>query len=470
MTTQTLYLFPDTNLFIQCKSLNELDWSEWANFSEIHLIVCRPVLREIDNQKNYGNSRVSRRTRKTHSLFRDIAINEKDYELIRKSGPKVKLFLEPLIGPYSELSDRLDYSKSDDEIVGCLFNYVKRYPEADVRLLTHDSGPIMTAKSLGLSFIPVKEDWILPPENSEADQEIVRLKNEIAQLKKAEPEFHIQCLDPDDIEVDSLEFKYPVYEPLSESDISTYMDLLRNRFSPAKVFIPQEPEIRRFPESLRLWNKAISKYKDKKYPSWIKKCEDFLSTLHQKMNQEARLSFCFLVENKGTRPGNNALIYIASKGSFKICPPEKRETRLRLPPPPKPPQEEEILNKFRYRDSILPNLIPSYVPPPIYSSGVENRRDPNGFYYKPERPVTPAESFCLECEQWRHGTGAEDFAGDIFVDPNLNKISGALECVIHAENLSNPVRKVVPVKITVKKRDSRDYADSLVNDLLCSTK
>lgn len=91
MTTQTLYLFPDTNLFIQCKSLNELDWSEWANFSEIHLIVCRPVLREIDNQKNRGNGRVSRRARKAHSLFRDIAINEKDYELIQKDGPKVTL-------------------------------------------------------------------------------------------------------------------------------------------------------------------------------------------------------------------------------------------------------------------------------------------------------------------------------------------------------------------------------------------
>lgn len=109
MTTETLYLFPDTNLFIQCKSLNELDWSEWANFSEIHLIVCRPVLREIDNQKNRGNGRVSRRARKAHSLFRDIAINEKDYELIQKDGPKVKLFLEPLIRPCSELSDRLDY-------------------------------------------------------------------------------------------------------------------------------------------------------------------------------------------------------------------------------------------------------------------------------------------------------------------------------------------------------------------------
>ncbi|MDE0088036.1 MAG: PIN domain-containing protein [Candidatus Poribacteria bacterium] len=452
MPTETLYLFSDTNLFIQCKSLNELDWSEWANFSEIHLIVCRPVLREIDNQKNYGNSRVSRRARKAHSLFRDIAINEKDYELIQKDGPKVKLFLEPLIGPCSELSDRLDYSKPDDEIVGCLCTYVKQNPEADVRLLTHDSGPMMTTRGLGLSFIPVKEDWILPPENNEANREITRLKNEIAQLKKAEPEFHIQCLDSNDIEVDSLEIEYPVYEPLSERDISAFMDLLKNRFPPAKIFGPREPETGVLPEPLRLWKEAISRYKDQEYPFWIKKCEDFLSKLHEK-----RPSFFFFTENRGTRPGNNALIDIASKGNFKICSLEKKETRLHLPP--KPPQEELILNGFRYPESATRSL------PPFFDG-----RDPNGFYYKSERWETPVESFCLECEQWRHGTGALHFGEEIFIDPNINKISGALECVIHAENLSNPVKKVVPVKITVAKRDSRDYADTLVNDLLCSTK
>ena len=458
MTAQTLYLFPDTNLFIQCKSLNELDWSEWANFSEIHLIVCRPVLREIDNQKNRGNSRISRRARKAHSLFRDIAINEKDYDLMRKSGPKVKLFLEPLIGPCSELSDRLDYSKPDDEIVGCLLTYVKQHPEADVRLLTYDSGPMITAKSLGLSFIPVKEDCILPPENNEADREIARLKNEIAQLKKTEPDFHIKCLDSNNIEVDSLELEYPVYEPLSEKDISAFVDLLRSKLPPAKIFSPREPVI---PGFRILSNEAISRDRDQEYTSWIEKCEDFLSKLHQKVEKKLRPSFCFLVENQGTRPGSNALICIASKGNFKICPPQKRKTRLRLPPPPKLLQGEEALNRLRYPESVT-SYLPSLLP--------ENRRDPNDFYYKPKRWMMPVESFCLECEQWRHGTDAEYFTGDIFVDPNLSKISGVLECVIHAENLSNPVKKVVPVKITVAKRDSRDYADALVNDLLCSTK
>lgn len=71
---QTLYLFPDTNLFIQCLDLQELDWSKWPDVAEVHLIVSLPVQQEIDKQKTLGqNSRVGRRARRTYSsLFRPL--------------------------------------------------------------------------------------------------------------------------------------------------------------------------------------------------------------------------------------------------------------------------------------------------------------------------------------------------------------------------------------------------------------
>ena len=41
--TKILYLFPDTNLLVQCRPLEELDWEQWKQFDEIHLIISRPV-------------------------------------------------------------------------------------------------------------------------------------------------------------------------------------------------------------------------------------------------------------------------------------------------------------------------------------------------------------------------------------------------------------------------------------------
>lgn len=145
MTRRNLCLFPDTNVFIQCRPLEEFDWSEWADFEEVYLIVCRTVQREIDRQKTHGNDRVAQRARKTNSLFRHII--EKGYKVIREDGPPVKLILESSSVPSNELKDDLDYSNPDDEIIGFLYKYKQQYPEADVRLLTHDTGPMMTAKS-----------------------------------------------------------------------------------------------------------------------------------------------------------------------------------------------------------------------------------------------------------------------------------------------------------------------------------
>ena len=43
MPDQVLYLFPDTNLFIQCLPLQQIDWTLWSDFDEVHLLVSRPV-------------------------------------------------------------------------------------------------------------------------------------------------------------------------------------------------------------------------------------------------------------------------------------------------------------------------------------------------------------------------------------------------------------------------------------------
>ena len=170
MGEKILYLFPDTNLFIQCKQVRDLDWSEWSEFSEIHLIVCRPVTREIDDQKTRGNSRVAQRSRSTYQLFGPLAEDEQDFLVINDSAPMVKLMLEGLGQPSPELKEVLNYNKTDDEIVGCLHRFRQENPDVDARLLTHDRGPMLTARSLGLPCVPIMETWLLPPEQNQAEK------------------------------------------------------------------------------------------------------------------------------------------------------------------------------------------------------------------------------------------------------------------------------------------------------------
>ena len=67
VTTSTLYLFVDTNLFIHCHAPEQLDWSPWHEFEEVRLIVSTPVLREIDRLKTRGG-RVGNRARAASAM------------------------------------------------------------------------------------------------------------------------------------------------------------------------------------------------------------------------------------------------------------------------------------------------------------------------------------------------------------------------------------------------------------------
>ena len=487
--TENLYLFVDTNLFVQCRDLSELDWSEWNDFSEVHLIVSLPVQREIDRQKARGNDRVGRRARSTYSsLFRAIATGDKEYELVNESKPMVKLFLESPSRPDLDLADSLDYSRPDDEIIGCLNRFAKDHPDLDVRLLTYDTGPMMTARGLGLSVSPIRSDWILPPENNEGEREVARLRQEVVQLKKAEPQFDIKCIDAGGDEINALELTYRIYRPLTEDDVSHCMNLIEDNFPIETEFNRRDlilpphitmPRLGRQPQYKPASEEVINNYRENEYPEWLDDCREWLTGVHELLQRKEGLPFFrFEVANVGSRPGKDALVVIRAKGDFKVCPPpygedepeETEETDLSIPSPPRPPRGRwqssntslsRMLGGFNYLGGPslldLPSLaVPAHIPP-------TPRRDPNLFYYKPTRITEPAHTFSLECEQWRHETSSEPFVGDIFVAEGLTKASGALECEIHAENLFKPAVKRIPVRIEIEYPSSRDVVEDVIN-------
>ena len=500
MPKNTLYLFPDTNLFIQCRPLEQLDWAEWAEYAEVHLIVCRPVQREIDNQKNRGNNRVAQRARNTYGTFREILSSESRYKLLNHSGPEVRLYLEHPSLPSAELKEVLDYSKPDDELVGCLHRFTREHAGKDARLLTHDLGPAMTAESHDLRVVFIKDEWVLEPENNEQERENTRLRERVAQLEKAEPKFSIKNVDEHGTEINSLNVEYTFYEPLSDDEISTYIGQITNRFRVAIHFGSREPDEREPTGLARLFagkeiytpasSEDISRYTNQEYPDWVESCEDILSGLHETLQQEvAQPLISIVVENCGTRPGTNALIEIVAKGNLKVCPPETggdspsidADTGLQLPRPPRAPRglwapsrmSIAGISALKFDAEATSRLIRnlrSFELPVAPTVSPSPRRDSNSFYYVPNRPDLPVGSFSLDCELWRHEIGERYFGVEVFVDRDARDVRGAIECKVHASNLSTPVKKVIPVWVTIQTKSVAKYARALVHALVGSVK
>ncbi|MGB9366215.1 MAG: PIN domain-containing protein [Xanthobacteraceae bacterium] len=499
MSATTLFLFPDTNLFVQCRALEELDWTIWGPFDEIHLIVCRAVQSEIDNQKNKGSDRLGKKARTASSLFREIILSGKPDKDVRQSRPVVKLSIRPDFKPSAEISERLQYGERDDQLVGTAYGFRQAHPNADVRVLTHDTGPMASAKMVGLAVAAIPDDWLLPPESTEGEKKLASMERELSRLKKAEPEFKILCVNDKNEQLDRLDIEVAQYEPLSPSAVEDFMAQLSQRFPLATDFGPRE-RVERDARSMTAaflgekevfkpaTDEQIAAYQDDEYPKWLDRCEKFLLGLHTVLQRRAGPPrFRFVARNVGSRPARDALVTVEAKGDFEIRPPpyksererEAEEARnlLELPPPPKEPHGVWEKQRGFYRslsEELATRRVAGLMGPgtdlfPIHSlTAPIARRDPNGFFYKPDRSRIPTSQFSLECEQWRHEVSPEVFAGEFHYDTEEETIAGMLECRIHAENLSTPASLKVPVRLTIKRIDLIGTARSIV-DIACRT-
>ena len=481
--TKVLHFYVDTNLFIECRPLDQLGWSNWEKFETIKLIVSRPVQREIDNQKYRGNGRVAKRARSTYSLFRKIIMGDNSQSVIQTDNPRVELILEAPSNPDTELSNDLDYSKADDNIIGCMSNFVKSNSDADVRLLTNDAGPAMTAQSMSLQFEFTPQDWLIAPESNDYEREITRLNEEISTLTKQEPTIEIECQELDSSQSSQILLHYEHFEPLSETVTENMMDEIRSRFPMIKTFDtdPKPPTRQQLRLGLTILagsyspptREAIDKYQRESYPHWIGLCGSMLKNIHQ-IEQRLNLpTITVIADNVGTRPANHALCIFKAKGNFKMLPPliqrdvdEMKElTRFQLPP--EAPRgtwrstAELLLGGFS--NSALE--IPSFMGSDLINNDIIDARDPNDFYYKPERSKKPMDAYELECEQWRHNSGALGFEIQMIVDNVDQQIRGAVEIEIHAENLTHPATKIIPIRFDVKSVNLEDHVRKMISNM-----
>jgi hypothetical protein len=169
----------------------------------------------------------------------------------------------------------------------------------------------------------------------------------------------------------------------------------------------------------------IAAYRDEKYPKWLSSCENVLRNYHRTQQQRAgAATFTFAVSNEGARPAKDALVTLEAKGKFEIMPPPYRakeaEDNRRIPELPQPPAAPsgkwqagfagqrhalDQLERMNRSIALATNPLGSHetLLRTPWLADLRARRDPNGFFYKPDRAKAPAAAFSLECEQWRHG-------------------------------------------------------------------
>ena len=433
-------------------------------------------------------------------MLRTLITGECDHILICEGQPIVRLYLDGPGKPSSELDEILDYSKPDDEFVGHTYRYMKEHAAEEVILLTHDTGPMLTAKNLSINYRKIPDDWLIGSQQESANAETARLRQRVRELEQQEPRLALAFRDKSYNPVEVIQIDHPVYEPISRSEIDECIEMI-------KAFVPMQTEFEQFAperrgESSLLRTVAalrgtyvpptkeeVRRYQESSYPHWLSECESYLSDFHSVLQtQVPQPCYILTAANVGTRPARDALITLTAKGEVQIAveedidthdPDEQQDTGERLPSPPEVPVGrwtgpfdqlssivgggEGLANFHRSAVALSSGGLPtaSYLPEHIISS----RHDPNGFYYKPHRPTDPTDIVSLECEQWRHKSDPEDFEFLVFFDHDEQQTDGAIQCEIHAENLTTPASLIVPVRIRTMRTSSAPFAREMVHRL-----
>ncbi len=489
-----LTLFPDTNLFIQCRDLSELEWKDIGEFDEITLIVSRPVHKEIDSQKGRGNDRLGRRARSTAALFKKIITNGGKAHLVRETAPKVVVALGIQSQPSANL-DGIDLRENDDRILAIAHGYSKEHEGEDVRVITHDSGPLALAAMIGLPAIDIPDGWLREPEPSSAERENAKLKREIEHLKRHEPSFVIEAVDDSGSMIKRHAFEQERFESLSDSEVDDFLSRLKKKHPLRQNFDEADPP----PVG---WQNArgiitglggtlefnppsedeMLDYIQKRYPKWVSECETFFRSLGQRLNcRRPNLLASILIRNDGVRPAKDALVTFETRGNIKIRPPMREgekntdDDRMELPRSPAVPRGKWVTPMTRATSSLFGavaaaramntfEILNEEVSPLAIHRSLHHlgKRDPNSFYYKSERPEMPVDCYALECEQWRHAASSEEFIIEFHPDGSGEVSEGSLICKVEAENLSDPVVIVTPVRILETTGSTISVAEKLI--------
>ncbi len=181
-----MFLFPDTHIFLHFRDPSELPWIEVTKAKEITLVIGRTVQKEIEKKKFELRGRAQDRARAYARKLGDIVVNGSPTTL-RESGPRLLLAYIPQRPHGWTPPTDLAPNWQDDQLIADALGYLQAHPDANVAILSEDSGVLATAIAHGLNIIRPGDDWALPTEATAEAKELEKLKRENAELRRVGP-------------------------------------------------------------------------------------------------------------------------------------------------------------------------------------------------------------------------------------------------------------------------------------------
>ncbi len=171
------YLFLDTNIFLHYRHFEDIPWKTVV-CDDFTLVVAPIVLDELDKHKDREKGKIQKRAKRVSSLLYEVLMNGKECKV------PILYCKEPV--PSKEDSEKMDLSTNDNRLI--LSALKSEYNISDIIIISGDKGIQFRAASNGLAHILLPDTYRLPPEKTDEEKEIERLKEELKAVTERVPE------------------------------------------------------------------------------------------------------------------------------------------------------------------------------------------------------------------------------------------------------------------------------------------
>ena len=235
MDSQRVAIFPDTNVFLHFRPLNEIDWRTLLNAIVVEIKIAPVVTRELEQQKTFNPSRKlrDRADSSLRLLHRYLDENE-----VRDGATLEFLVSEPNIDMASALS--LNLQLGDDRLIGTLLMFQEQHPDIPPVLVTNDLPLTVKAKHHRIHVTPLSSDLRLPSEPDPLEQKNKELEAELLRYKLREPVLDLTFTDGEQ----HAHFQPPQPTDMSdpEPEIQSLLAAAREKCKPVVHSIPMPPD------------------------------------------------------------------------------------------------------------------------------------------------------------------------------------------------------------------------------------
>jgi hypothetical protein len=374
------FIFVDTNVLLHFKRLEDIDWCAIANTSQVTVVLCPVVIRELEKQKAmHPQGKIRKRAQALASNLYSRLAGTSSPEL----RPDVRLEFVSHEPNVDFVAHKLRSEIADDWLIASVLGWTSDHPQSDARLASADMGLLLKARAHRIAFITPPDSDRLPDPADDEEKQLRELQRELTELKNSQPilsvrfaegQGHLQFklsppLPPDAEWVESqmhdVRAKHPLLtvpsEPTKPAQVITAVEELQ------RLLLAAGPNAQiRWPRNQVLrHNEEVTQFY-----SWY---EEYFRELREFDNVHRRIvRFALYLRNSGTRPAEDVDVALHFPDGFSLFEDEDDEGLPALPTPPRPPAKigtfGSLIGQSIANMPPFPVISPPYVGPRNVSS------------------------------------------------------------------------------------------------------